>query len=88
MHIAGRQACPYHAAWRKSSWCAIAALYWAAAVMLAANDCTPKRARRPEMKFSGLDQLIARIQGDIGLASAALETPGHARMMDDPFMTL
>ena len=44
--------------------------------------------RRPEMKFNSLDQLIARIQADIGVASAALDVPGHVRMRDDPFLTL
>ena len=40
------------------------------------------------MKFSGLDQLIARIHTDIGLASAALDAPGHLRMRDDPFVSV
>ena len=40
------------------------------------------------MKFKGLDQLIGRIQADIGLASAQLELPGHSRMKDDPFLTV
>ena len=40
------------------------------------------------MKFSGLAQLIARIQADVGLASAQLELPAHARVRDDPFLTV
>ena len=38
------------------------------------------------MKFKGFDQLVGRIQADIGLASAQLELPAHSRVKDDPFL--
>ena len=38
---------------------------------------------RPEMRFNGLDALIARIKTDIGLAKAALDLPQHAAFQSD-----
>ena len=35
--------------------------------------------RRPEMRFSGLEELIARIKSDVGISRAQLDMPEHAR---------
>jgi riboflavin kinase len=37
---------------------------------------------RPEIRFAGLPQLLARIKTDIGLAKAQLEAPEAAALRD------
>ena len=33
---------------------------------------------RPEMRFSGIEELIARIKTDVGISKAQLDTPEHS----------
>ena len=33
--------------------------------------------RRPEMRFAGIDELVARIKADVGTAKALLDLPEH-----------
>jgi len=40
---------------------------------------------RPEMRFNGLDALVARIKADIGQAKALLEAPEMSDFSQDPF---
>ena len=34
------------------------------------------------MRFSGIGELIARIKSDVGISSAQLDMPEHARVRD------
>ena len=45
-----------------------------------------RRYIRPEVRFSGLGELVARIRTDVGLASAALEAPTHADLRRHEFL--
>ena len=38
--------------------------------------------RRPEMRFSGIEELIARIKSDVGISKAQLDMPEHARIRE------
>lgn len=42
--------------------------------------------RRPEMKFSGLDELLGRINTDIGIARTQLDLPQWQGFREDPFL--
>jgi riboflavin kinase len=41
---------------------------------------------RPELRFGGLPELVARIRTDVGLAAAALELPPHAGLRSHAFL--
>lgn len=45
-----------------------------------------RRYIRPEVRFGGLGELVARIRTDVGLASAALDTPMHADLRQHEFL--
>ena len=45
-----------------------------------------RRYIRPEVRFGGLAELVARIRTDVGLASAALDTPTHADLRRHEFL--
>lgn len=45
-----------------------------------------RRYIRPEVRFGGLAELVARIRTDVGLASAALDTPTHADLRQHEFL--
>lgn len=45
-----------------------------------------RRYIRPEVRFSGLGELVARIRTDVALASAALDTPTHADLRRHKFL--
>ena len=45
-----------------------------------------RRYIRPEVRFGGLGELVARIRTDVGLASAALATPTHAGLRRHEFL--
>jgi hypothetical protein len=44
------------------------------------------RVCRPEMKFSGLDELLARINTDIGIAKSQLDLPQWQAYKQDAFL--
>ncbi len=39
-------------------------------------------ACRPEMRFSGIQELIARIKTDVGISKAQLDMPEHTRVRE------
>jgi riboflavin kinase len=41
---------------------------------------------RPELRFGGLQQLVARIRTDVGIASALLDQPALAEQRADAFL--
>lgn len=42
---------------------------------------------RPEMRFSGIDELIARIKSDVGISKAQLDMPEHAQVRQHVLFT-
>ena len=42
---------------------------------------------RPEMRFSGMEELIARIKSDVGISKAQLDMPEHARAREHRLFT-
>ena len=41
-----------------------------------------QRACRPEMRFGGIQELIARIKTDVGISKAQLDMPEHTRVKE------
>jgi riboflavin kinase len=41
---------------------------------------------RPELKFSGIPELVARIRADVGAAAALLDAPANAAAADDAWL--
>ena len=41
-----------------------------------------QHACRPEMRFSGIQELIARIKTDVGISKAQLDMPEHSRVRE------
>lgn len=42
---------------------------------------------RPEIRFGGLAELLARIRADIGIAKGQLDDPAHAEFRGHPFFS-
>ena len=42
---------------------------------------------RPEMRFSGMDELISRIKSDVGISKAQLDMPEHAPVREHQLFT-
>ena len=42
---------------------------------------------RPEMRFSGIEELIAHIKSDVGISKAQLDMPEHARVREPRLFT-